>query len=768
MKKYYVFAAAALTLASCSNDDLLNPQNSGQSEMKTKAITFGSTAPNITRGTVIGSSAASKLNNHFVVYGTKHINAEDATAANDLVVYNMYQVAYTDNTAGTSESNTNNWEYVGNTAYSSAVTGPQTIKYWDLSAANGYTFYAFSSIDISYPADPTNDKVVVEKITSATDVYKKGFTVTVKNGANLNNVFYADRLPVAKNAYGDPVTFTFRSMGSKIRVGFYETIPGYSVKINKFYYEDNATSVTNFAAMKDTDPANFQAAVQNVGVPADGSSNVMTVEYYDNTIASTENRPSIKGNSGVTYQYNLKLGSNLVNTELGTSSTSCTWDKTGGEYSPIDPNEDGDTPMLIRCDYTLTSTDGSNEVIEVKNARVVVPVQYVQWKSNYAYTYIFKISDKSNGTTGTFDPTDPSTDPDDPNTYDKEGLFPITFDAVIVETDENAFDQETITSVASNSITTYQNGKAVTTYNEYRPGDIYVVDAKIADDHKIIAPTAIGEAATEVRVVEVTSVKEGISEATVMAKLLGGKNDLVFTPVAATLVDEAPASNGSTYQFGTNGAVKFTAEPQKVYAYIYCTTEYVEPTYSSATAYSVSETYYYKEGSDYLRASAINAENFESLKANLYIKSDAGVAGVYDVKVIRVSSLGEAAQEYTYSDYTYNASSIKTVGNTITFTYTLAAVSDPSNFMNDLARFLGAMYRNANVQEITEDFTAGATTTYTWNASLNLKGSNWYDAAGDKTLISTLTAWYATQSPAPTSIVLNLDGVATTFALAIE
>ena len=37
--------------------------------------------------------------------------------------------------------------------------------------------------------------------------------------------------------YGKVVTFSFRSLATKIRLAFYETIPGYTVTIDKFYID---------------------------------------------------------------------------------------------------------------------------------------------------------------------------------------------------------------------------------------------------------------------------------------------------------------------------------------------------------------------------------------------------------------------------------------------------------------------------------------------------------------------------------------------------
>ena len=81
---------------------------------------------------------------------------------------------------------------------------------------------------------------------------------------------------------------------------------------------------------------------------------------------------------------------------------------------------------------------------------MTVPAEYCQWKSNYAYTYLFKISDKS------------------------AELYPITFDACVVTEDNGNW--ESITEVSEPSITTFgvKDSKVVTGKNEYEAGiDIY-------------------------------------------------------------------------------------------------------------------------------------------------------------------------------------------------------------------------------------------------------------------------------------------------------
>ena len=123
---------------------------------------------------------------------------------------------------------------------------------------------------------------------------------------------------------------------------------------------------------------------------------------------------------------------------------------TDGKYTAILPNTENETAMSFTVDYKLISDD-TKEVIAVTGKKVTVPAAYCQWKPNYAYTYLFKVSDQS------------------------AGLFPITFDAV-VEADEVS-KQETITEVGEPSITTYAtvsstDNTVVTGKDEYETGNV--------------------------------------------------------------------------------------------------------------------------------------------------------------------------------------------------------------------------------------------------------------------------------------------------------
>ena len=619
MKKFFSILSALVlvTLFGCTNDEIagnntsVNPKDAG-------AIAFSGGSSMITRTTSYGATAAAKLGNTFVVYGTKHVTAEDKTATNDAVVFNNFQIKWTSASAGSNESNASDWGYLGLQSYDATPTS-QGIKYWDYSAAQGHTFYAFSSSNISFPKN-ASDLVSVTKTTSdETSLYNKGYAVTIKNGASLNNLYFSDRVPVAKADYDKTVNFTFRNVATLLRVGFYETIPGYRVQIDKFYIDDDATAaVTSFAAMKDAKTDGFYASLQNVKGSTDQTVNVT---YYDNSDPTIENRAKLTNPTGG-YNYALKLGSgaSIIGTDLGTTASSPTW--VNSEYTSVFPFEDNTNPLLLKLDFTMYAEDGSPDVIHVRGARAVVPAQYMKWKSNFAYTYIFKISDKTNGTTGNVDANDDPTDP--------EGLMPITFDAIVYDVTEE--QQQTISSVSSNSITTYAEGAIVNEYTATKP--IYVV-ASNSTTGAVITPTGLGDTDGKAQVYKLS---KAATEAEVFAQLTGSPIGLTMEAETATLETTIPLADGTTPAISN---VKFTPATAGTYAYVYTTTKYVAPTYvnQSAGTYDSSKTYYMQTANGvYYAVSVASAAAFNEHKAQLYIidSTAPGTPGKYDVKVIKV------------------------------------------------------------------------------------------------------------------------------------
>lgn len=412
MKRYlFCTAIAAMALTSCSSDDFLGdvPGNN-PSAVTAKEINFSGEAGKTSRATGTAEDA-NKLGNRFWVYGTKSINKENK------LVYNNYLVKYTEQTETT--PSTKSWQYSGlnnssdaegeNTySYTQAIDGSynteQGLKFWDYSASS-YTFTAFSAP--SSDLTGTSPKIKIKK---ENDTYK----ITLNNGADVDKLYFSDKKEVTTDSYQKAVQFTFRNIIAKVRVGMYTTIPGYTVKITKFYAGDNqGTAYTD----------KFAANADNTALKLDGSE--YTVSY------NTDNTPKLEiptTGRAASQSKTLELGSNLVNTNLGTSKEDATYDKKDKAFTCF-LSQTATEDMKIKVDYQLTSTDGSNETIDVKGATVSVGKDKINWKINHSYTYIFKISVNTNGTTGGEGST--------------VGLYPITFDAVVEDfTESKDFDEE--------------------------------------------------------------------------------------------------------------------------------------------------------------------------------------------------------------------------------------------------------------------------------------------------------------------------------------
>ena len=430
MKKYIFLAAAALTLASCSSDDFLGDTQGSTPTSANSAINFGGDAGKITRATSNEGDDHVKLDNQFKVYGVKKTNEKFVT------VFKDYSVLYNENLT---TSNTNKWEYVKDN---------QTIKYWDYSASE-YRFVAGSPIlafNFKVPSDGTT-----VNIESATITGLGGHIVanTSETANTFNPVYVAEPKVVAKADYKNTVQFNFVRQQSMVRVGFYETIPGYFVSEVHFYAYD-----TDDKTLKVSTSNNVILTSATDGYFVGGSNLTGTVTYdWKSTTPS------------YTYKYDdtdLVKRQNWYAGELGTLATKSSEPKvnilygtdkdmsTTGYFTVLPtPSETEASPILIKCDYTLNSDDLSGETIKVTGATAAIPAAYSKWEPNTRYTYLFKISDKTNGTTG--DPNNPKDDP--------AGLYPITFDAVVTEMTDKT--QGTTTTVATPSITTYQEGSVV-------------------------------------------------------------------------------------------------------------------------------------------------------------------------------------------------------------------------------------------------------------------------------------------------------------------
>ena len=505
MNKFFIAAASALALASCSSDDFLGEIQGNEQNGTTSAINFGGDTGKITRATSTDKTAAELLENNFVVVGFK--GSKTDAANNENYAFDHYNVNFKDGSAFSTESNRAGWEYVNQdmnvkgtkpaACLAQGGASHQTIKYWDHSC-NSYDFIAFSlgkKDAASEYATPTH----VDKDNLATAAY------TLTGDVNtLSECYISDMKTVTEPNYNKPsVSMSFRHLASKVRMALFEIVPGYVISDVKFY---DATSTTATANPEGTLIGNFNnSGTLTVYFPTTGIVNKDKKDYNKAHVKFT----ATEGENGVLNFK--KFGAvNYKNQAEGTIPEGTTYlsqnaakpSYCGAGYQNVLPSEGAASAITLRIDYKLTSVDGSNETINVTGATATVPAEYTEWKSGYAYTYIFKISPDTNGSTG----------------GSSTGLTAISFDAVVVDDEANGL-QETITTVSDNSFTTYgyKDNKVTTNGNEYVNGtEIY---ATVYSAGATVAPQKLYTVTLE------AGATQTINEASVANALVKGTND---------------------------------------------------------------------------------------------------------------------------------------------------------------------------------------------------------------------------------------------------
>jgi len=461
-KFYFLAALASIALASCTSDDFVgdNGPNQVTQETSENAILFGSYAGKMTRATSNTGTVAQMLDGHFKVYGAKNISGY-AKVFDNYVLWSSSSktTSNPDGNEGTDDAAKaiNGWEYVGD-ASSKGGLANQTIKYWDYSASN-YHFVAGS------PASSFTFNISSGDIATATVTDLAGHITANPSGTAIttNPVYIADPVKVLKADYNKEVTFSFKRQQTFVRVGIYETIPGYSVTDIHFYeqassaWKASAETSNNIILASKTDNYFSGATNGTATVTYDWATPSYTFAYTTSTLVQKKNW---YGGALTGVPAKTSTESTIANL-YGTDND---MDATTGYFTVIPSASDLlAQPILIKCDYTLTADDGKGETINVKGATAAIPAAFCKWNPNTSYTYIFKISDNTNGTTGT------------PDT-DIEGLFPITFDAM-VQAATDAVDG-IITSVTTPSITTYQEGSVTDKGIKYVKGKIIYFTAQ--------------------------------------------------------------------------------------------------------------------------------------------------------------------------------------------------------------------------------------------------------------------------------------------------
>ncbi len=583
IKNKLFLATAILALASCADNNYLGPD--GGMESGGGKILFSSNTPQVTR---TSSTDAEKLHYQFKVFGVKTVSSVDqrvfATATTGVTPYDVW---FVNGSGNSTASNSNNWEYVGvagtygTSPYQVTTSVEQTPKYWDNSATE-YNFQAWSDINPS-------DKVTVSAI-------DKNTMTIAGTPAQLANFWISDLQTGTPASFTNHVVqFTFRKAATKVRLGIYETVPGYEVRNVIFHYTDGTEKTDNDEAYLD---GSF--------IGSSTSSATFTVTY------SGTPKKAVLSTSGGSNTSFFNFGSFASTTGIGTTSSAPTWANAG--YITVLPNTTNVGEMTLKVDYTLYNT-GTEESIAVTNQTVKIPAAYMTWKPNFAYTYLFKITD--------------------------DKLTPITLDAVVAEDADGT--QETITTVTDPSITTYSKASAVVTNNEYKKSnDIYVT----VEDGATNPALTVGTNAELYSVTVETGALQGITESTVANAITNGAWDATagtFTVTDAasksmvvtksdllSAITSIPADASPTGAAITINGAKFGPTTTGTYVFRYMKTA---PTYDAGNVLAAGTSlhgYYTESSSVYTQCNSAGTAD----GSTTYYKIT--TPGVYQYKVIIV------------------------------------------------------------------------------------------------------------------------------------
>ena len=480
--KYFFFAALAVgALASCSSDEFMGENNSpGTQSQGIQAIDFGSGARNMTRST---GDDITKLAGNFMVAATKTVGSSTQKVIDNYKVWNKASNA-TDNT-----TNRYGWEYVGDYGTSDLGEGKisleknQSIKYWDLSAS-AYHYVAGSPTKafkfIFGPGNVITGATItgIRAHVSANPKTDANGTAIAGDVTPIGAVYVADPIILDPNDnntegsgknYENAVKFNFTGQQALVRVGIYETIPGYHVTSINFYPYDKTND--KWSTTASTYHNVILNSLSNANYFLGGTLNA-TLTYDWNatpnpTYSFTYNGATHSSNSWYGGSFYLSEKKPMLTTSSAKKSEMDRFFGTDKEmqesgYFPVMPTATGATnsPLVLKCDFTLTSDDHSGETIEVKGATAAIPANFSQWEINHAYTYLFKISDKTAGAQGV--------------------LYPIQFDAMIVDGKNNR--DGFITTVSVPSITSYQFASPYTNLENDQVNEVgikYVINEPI-------------------------------------------------------------------------------------------------------------------------------------------------------------------------------------------------------------------------------------------------------------------------------------------------
>ena len=296
----------------------------------------------------------------FKVWTVKNSDYTDPNyTAPQFVMWN-YNVKWVNGSAGTTTSNTHDWEYVNQ--QESGVE--QSIKYWDYDA-KAYRFfgYAGTSVTVSPTSPASTTESVIMSFTAPAATNPLSEPVTLPASPYYSKLWFSN---------GNPTAYPNRQFGQPVQLEFLKPY----VKVRFLFRQSDASDTSISLSEKSFKPTPADPPAEAKTITTSGTFTVT----YPLTGTATEESWSV------------------TPTSPGTEGTDYLTEFTQDYYEAASDESDETVlagqkkwyvvlPAVNQGTYTLSVKVNS----ETKT--VVVPAGYMNWQPGYEYTYIFKITE---------------------------------------------------------------------------------------------------------------------------------------------------------------------------------------------------------------------------------------------------------------------------------------------------------------------------------------------------------------------------------------
>ena len=293
----------------------------------------------------------STVANTFTVYGYKNMSAEGSNYGDEKLVFPGYTVKWTENSAATTTTNTNGWDYVNQI---SSTGDEQTIKYWDWSA-KAYRCFGVTGAE----------NVIGEIVGDGSDkAYEITMTADASSDAGIAETPYYSHLWFSNGVYpnkpfGQPVQLEYLKPLAKVRFKFIFENPDDAPRTTlteKSFRPTSGDVILTKAQITVSYPLTGSAVKESFAITSKlGSIPAFKDDYYEEEEVQKDGE-----GKHVIYPYY--------------DAVATAFNK---EYTVL--------PATNQGTYTLTVS------INGEPKTTVVPSEYMDWKIGYLYTYIFKV-----------------------------------------------------------------------------------------------------------------------------------------------------------------------------------------------------------------------------------------------------------------------------------------------------------------------------------------------------------------------------------------